>query len=111
MTKYTTQQVQAGIKFLSNANVNLDVEYDGDERQVHFNIATAKGTRFWTSGDSIWSKQVQKGVLVKGISLLLRILTTVRMTIGAVDLLVTLDMTAVEKTARGMTVARKTREY
>ena len=70
MTKYTTQQVQAGIKFLSNANVNMDVEYDGDERQVHFNIATAEGTRFWTSGDSIWSKQVQKGVLVKGISLM-----------------------------------------
>ena len=43
MTKYTTQQVQAGIKFLSNANVNLDVEYDGDERQVHFNIAAAEG--------------------------------------------------------------------
>jgi len=70
MTKYTTQQVQAGIKFLSNANVNIDVEYDGDERQVHLNIATAKGTRFWTSGDSIWSKQVQKGVLVNGISLI-----------------------------------------
>ena len=70
MTKYTTQQVQAGIKFLSNANVNMDVEYDGDERQVQFNIATAPGTRFWTSGDSIWSKQVQKGVLVNGISLM-----------------------------------------
>ena len=70
MTKYTTQQVQAGIKFLSNANVNMDVEYDGDEKQVQFNIATADGTRFWTSGDSIWSKQVQKGVLVNGISLM-----------------------------------------
>ena len=71
MTKYTTQQVQAGIKFLSNANVNIDVEYDGDERQVHLNIATAEGTRFWTSGDSIWSKQkVKKGVLVNGISLM-----------------------------------------
>ena len=71
MTKYTTQQVQAGIKFLSNANVNIDVEYDGDEKQVHLNIATAEGTRFWTSGDSIWSKQkVKKGVLVNGISLM-----------------------------------------
>ena len=71
MTKYTTQQVQAGIKFLSNANVNIDVEYDGDERQVHLNIATAEGTRIWTTGDSIWSKQkVKKGVLVNGINLM-----------------------------------------
>ena len=38
MTKYTTQQVQAGIKFLSNANVNMDVEYDGDERQVQLSL-------------------------------------------------------------------------
>ena len=71
MTNYTTQQVQAGIKFLNNANVNLDVEYDGDERQVHININVDKGTRIWTSGDSIWSKQkVKKGVLVNGISLM-----------------------------------------
>ena len=54
MTNYTTQHVQAGIKFLNNANVNLDVEYDGDERQVHININFDKGTRIWTSGDSIW---------------------------------------------------------
>ena len=70
MTTYTTQQVQAGIKFLQNANVNLDVEYDGDERQVHLHIHTPQGTRFWTSGDSIWSKQkVKKGVLIEGIGM------------------------------------------
>ena len=67
---YTLEQVQAGIKFLQNANVNIDVEYDGDEKQVHINIATAEGTRFWTSGDSIWSDRgVKKGVLVDGIGL------------------------------------------
>jgi len=70
MTKYTTQQVQAGIKFLSNANVEIEIEHDGDERQVHLNIATPEGTRFWTSGDSIWNKGVVKGVLVNGISLI-----------------------------------------
>ena len=70
MTKYTTQQVQAGIKFLSNANVEIEIEHDGDERQVHLNIATPEGTRFWTSGDSIWNKGVVKGVKVSGISLI-----------------------------------------
>ena len=71
MTTYTTQQVQAGIKFLQNANVNLDVEYDGDERQVHINIDCDRGTRIWTSGDSMWSSNgVKKGVLVHGISLM-----------------------------------------
>tara|TARA_B100001057_G_scaffold462517_1_gene515565 strand:- start:463 stop:1080 length:618 start_codon:yes stop_codon:yes gene_type:complete len=70
MTTYTTQQVQAGIKFLQNANVNLDVEYDGDEKQVHINIDCDRGTRFWTSGDSIWSsKGVKKGVLIEGIGM------------------------------------------
>tara|TARA_Y100001936_G_scaffold244436_1_gene284809 strand:+ start:458 stop:1057 length:600 start_codon:yes stop_codon:yes gene_type:complete len=70
MTKYTTQQVQAGIKFLSNANVTFEVEHDGDERQVHLHIHTPQGTRFWTSGDSIWSdKGVKKGVLIEGIGM------------------------------------------
>ena len=71
MTTYTTQQIQAGIKFLNNANVEINIEHDGDEKQVHITIDTAEGTRFWTSGDSIWSKQkVKKGVLVNGISLM-----------------------------------------
>tara|TARA_B100000575_G_C23088182_1_gene627237 strand:- start:132 stop:767 length:636 start_codon:yes stop_codon:yes gene_type:complete len=68
MTKYTTQQVQAGIKFLSNANVNLDVDYDGDEKQVCFNINVGNN-RIWTSGDSLWNKNVVKGVKVSNISL------------------------------------------
>ena len=69
MTKYTTQQVQAGIKFLSNANVNLDIENDGDDKQVIFNINVGNN-RIWTSGDSIWNKGVVKGVKVSGISLI-----------------------------------------
>ena len=68
MTKYTTQQVQAGIKFLSNANVNLDIENDGDDKQVIFNINVGNN-RIWTSGDSIWNKGVVKGVKVSGIQL------------------------------------------
>ncbi len=65
------QEVQAGIKFLDNANVTFEVEHDGDEKQVHLHIHTPQGTRFWTSGDSIWSdKGVKKGVLVNGISLI-----------------------------------------
>ena len=70
MAKYTIQEVQAGIKFLDNANVSMDIERDGDEKQVHLHIHTPRGTRFWTSGDSIWSdKGVKKGVLVDGIGL------------------------------------------
>ena len=68
MTKYTTQQVQAGIKFLQNANVNLDIENDGEDRQVVFNINVGNN-RIWTSGDSIWNKGVVKGVKVSGIQL------------------------------------------
>ena len=68
MTKYTTQQVQAGIKFLSNANVNLDIENDGEDKQVVFNINVGNN-RIWTSGDSIWNKGVVKGVKVSGIQL------------------------------------------
>ena len=68
MTKYNTQQVQAGIKFLSNANVNLDIENDGGDKQVVFNINVGNN-RIWTSGDSIWNKGVVKGVKVSGIQL------------------------------------------
>ena len=68
MTKYTTQQIQAGIKFLSNANVNLDIENDGGDKQVVFNINVGNN-RIWTSGDSIWNKGVVKGVKVSGIQL------------------------------------------
>ena len=70
MAKYTIQEIQAGIKFLDNANVTFEVEHDGDERQVHLHIHTPQGTRFWTSGDSIWSdKGVKKGVLIEGIGM------------------------------------------
>ena len=70
MAKYTIQEIQAGIRFLDNANVTFEVEHDGDEKQVHLHIHTPQGTRFWTSGDSIWSdKGVKKGVLIKGIGM------------------------------------------
>tara|TARA_B100001248_G_scaffold235620_1_gene198484 strand:+ start:193 stop:777 length:585 start_codon:yes stop_codon:yes gene_type:complete len=66
MTKYTTQQVQAGIKFLKNANVHLDTA-ELEDNVVNINIDVGK--RIWTSGDSIWNKGVVKGVKVGYINL------------------------------------------
>lgn len=71
MTTYTKEQIQAGIKFLQNANVYIEIENDEDyDKSVRIDIGCDEGTRFWTSGDSIWSsKGVKKGVLVHGIGL------------------------------------------
>ena len=66
MTKYTTQQVQAGIKFLNNANVHMDTA-ELEDNVVNININVGK--RIWTSGDSIWNKGVVKGVKVGYINL------------------------------------------
>ena len=63
---YTLEEVQTGIKFLSNANVNFD--YDKDDMQVNFNIDV--GCRIWTDGSSIWSRGVVKGVKVSNLSLM-----------------------------------------
>ena len=65
MTNYTTEQIQAGVKFLQNANVNFD--YDKDDMQINFNIDV--GCRIWTDGTSIWNRGVVKGVKVHNLSL------------------------------------------
>ena len=62
---YKLEEVQAGIKFLQNANVSY--EYDKDDEKLHFDIDV--NTRIWTSGDSMWSKGVVKGVKVSNLSL------------------------------------------
>ena len=62
---YKLEEVQAGIKFLQNANVSY--EYDKDDEKLHFDIDVNK--RIWTSGDSTWSNGVVKGVKVSNLSL------------------------------------------
>ncbi len=63
--KYTKEEIQAGVKFLQNKNVNFD--YDKDDMQISFNIDV--GCRIWTDGSSIWSRGVVKGVKVSALSL------------------------------------------
>ena len=64
---YTLEEVQAGIKFLQNANVTY--EYDKDDEQLRFDVDVNK--RIWTSGDSIWGNgKVVKGVKVSNLSLI-----------------------------------------
>ena len=65
--KYTQAQIQAGIKFLNNANVHMDTaELEDNVINININV----GKRIWTSGDSIWNKGVVKGVKVSNISLI-----------------------------------------
>ena len=64
--KYTQAQIQAGIKFLNNANVHMDTA-ELEDNVVNININVGK--RIWTSGDSIWNKGVVKGVKVGYINL------------------------------------------
>ena len=64
--KYTQAQIQAGIKFLNNANVHIDTA-ELEDNVVNININVGK--RIWTSGDSIWNKGVVKGVKVGYINL------------------------------------------
>ena len=63
--KYTKEEIQAGVKFLQNKNVDFD--YDKDNMQISFNIDV--GCRIWTDGSSIWSRGVVKGVKVSALSL------------------------------------------
>ena len=65
--KYTQAQIEAGIKFLNNANVHLDTA-ELEDNVVNININVGK--RIWTSGDSIWNNGVVKGVKVGYISLI-----------------------------------------
>jgi hypothetical protein len=64
---YTKAQIEAGVKFIQNANVNFD--YDKDDMRIHFCI-DANNNRIWTDGTSIWNKNVVKGVKVDTISLI-----------------------------------------
>ena len=66
--KYTQAQIEAGIKFLNNANVHLDTA-ELEDNVVNINIDVG-GNRIWTSGDSIWNNGVVKGVKVGYISLI-----------------------------------------
>ena len=63
--QYTKDEIQAGVKFLQNANVNFD--YDKDEMRVCLDIDV--GCKIWTDGTSIWSRGVVKGVKVHNLSL------------------------------------------
>ena len=64
--KYTQAQIQAGIKFLNNANVHMDTA-ELEDNVVNININVGK--RIWTCGDSILNKGVVKGVKVGYINL------------------------------------------
>ena len=69
MTNYTTQQIQAGIKFLQNKNVGFYYDNDDDcDTTAHISIDVG-GNRIWTDGSSIWNKNVVKGVKVDSIGL------------------------------------------
>ena len=63
--QYTKDEIQAGVKFLQNANVNFD--YDKDDMRVCMDIDV--GCKIWTDGTSIWSRGVVKGVKVHNLSL------------------------------------------
>ena len=64
--KYTQAQIQAGIKFLNNANVHMDTA-ELEDNVVNININVGK--RIWTDGTSIWNNGVVKGVKVGYINL------------------------------------------
>lgn len=63
--KYTKEEIEAGVKFLQNKNV--DFSYDKNDMQINFSIDV--GCRIWTDGSSIWSRGVVKGVKVNSLSL------------------------------------------
>ena len=63
--KYTKEEIEAGVKFLQNKNV--DFSYDEEDKQI--NISIDVGCRIWTDGSSIWSRGVVKGVKVDCLSL------------------------------------------
>ena len=69
MTKYTKEQIQAGIKFLQNKNVDFDYDNSDDyDTTAHISIDVG-GNRIWTDGTSIWNKNIVKGVKVDSIGL------------------------------------------
>jgi len=67
--KYTQAQIQAGIKFLQNKNVDFDYDSSDDyDTTAHISIDVG-GNRIWTDGTSLWNKNVVKGVKVESIGL------------------------------------------
>lgn len=68
--KYTTAQIEQGIKFLQNKNVDFyyDAE-DGYDATATISIDVG-GNRIWTDGTSLWNNKVVKGVKVSTISLI-----------------------------------------
>ena len=64
--KYTQAQIEAGIKFLNNANVHIDTA-ELEDNVVNININVGK--RIWTDGTCIWNNGVVKGVKVGYINL------------------------------------------
>ena len=67
--KYTTAQIQAGIKFLQNKNVEFYYDSGDDyDTTAHISIDVG-GNRIWTDGTSLWNKNVVKGVKVESIGL------------------------------------------
>jgi len=69
MTQYTQEQIQAGIKFLQNKNVEFYYDSGDDyDTTAHISIDVG-GNRIWTDGTSLWNKNVVKGVKVESIGL------------------------------------------
>jgi len=66
VSKYTKAEIEAGVNFLNNKHVDFD--YDKDDEMV--NISVDVGCRIWTSGDSLWSRGVVKGVKVDSLNLM-----------------------------------------
>jgi hypothetical protein len=67
--KYTQAQIQAGIKFLQNKNVDFEWDSGDDyDTTAHISIYVG-GNRIWTDGTSLWNKNVVKGVKVENIGL------------------------------------------
>ena len=68
--KYTTAQVEQGIKFLQNKNVEFYYDNGGDDYDTTATIGIdVGGNRIWTDGTSLWNNNVVKGVKVESIGL------------------------------------------
>ena len=67
--KYTQAQIQAGVKFLQNKNVSIDIESNEHTSEMVVNMNIAVNDKIWTDGTSIWNNNVVKGVKVDYINL------------------------------------------
>ena len=66
---YTEKELDAGIKFLNNANVDFAVESNEETSEMQVMIDVCVNERIWTDGTSIWADGVVKGVKAHSISL------------------------------------------